>query len=42
MEKEDAKQQMSLLEQMEELLLQYQQLTEEMLTEMEQDGQSKK
>ena len=42
MEKEEAKQQTSLLEQMEELLLQYQQLTEEMLTEMEQNGQSKK
>ena len=42
MEKEEAKQQTSLLEQMEDLLLQYQQLTEEMLTEMEQNGQSKK
>ena len=42
MEKEEAQQQTNLLEQMEELLLQYQQLTEEMLTEMEQDEQSKK
>ena len=42
MDKEEALQQMSLLEQMEDLLLQYQQLADEMITEMEQDGQSKK
>ena len=35
MEKEEAQQQTSLLKQMEELLLQYQQLTEEMLREEE-------
>ena len=42
MDKEEALQQMNLLEQMEDLLLQYQQLADEMITEMEQDGQSKK
>ena len=42
MDKEEALQQMSLLEQMEELLLQYQKLADEMITEMEQDDQSKK
>ena len=42
MEKEEALQQKSLLEQMEELLLQYQQLTEELLKEMEQDEPYKK
>ena len=42
MDKEEALQQKSLLEQMEELLLQYQQLADEMITEMEQDDQSKK
>ena len=42
MDKEEALQQKSLLEQMEELLLQYQQLADEMITEMEQDYQSKK
>ena len=42
MDKEEALQQKSLLEQMEELLLQYQQLADEMITEMEQGDQSKK
>ena len=42
MDKEEALQQKSLLEQMEELLLQYQKLADEMITEMEQDDQSKK
>ena len=42
MDKEEALQQKSLLEQMEELLLQYQQLADEMITEMEQSDQSKK
>ena len=42
MDKEEALQQKSLLEQMEELLLQYQQLADEMIMEMEQGDQSKK
>ena len=42
MDKEEALQQMSLLEEMEELLLQYQQLTQEALTELEKADPSKK
>lgn len=42
MDKEEALQQMSLLEEMEELLLQYQQLAQEALTELEKTDPSKK